>query len=439
MSPFRERSYRTQRGPSRHSRRRLLKKVSQVMLVLGLLCVGFSIVIFGLSFLSRPSAQRRMHLMSLAYVLTGVVLVGARTAYEALRERKPGRRRGRSHEEYAPAPHRAANSAVAPPPPAPPAADQEGMALVMVLILLALVAGLVLNIQVAARTALRREQSELLGKRLQHAAADAALSALHRLADDEDLAVDHTNEDWAVTRELTAPSGISTRVKVVDQNRAFDVNNLAASIAEPGTRPAEEVLMDLLTLCGDFGPVGRVEALRDWTDTDDEGYAERLLYEEERLGYAPPNRAAQTLGELPWVHGFDRAYFERHQHASANEVFAADVLDCVTVVPGARTRPIPLNVNTADPDALLGVLGIAQDALVHTIVTYRNKQPIRSLESVFVGPYAELLSLLAPYLGVGSSVFAVESQAYAEGRLERLRVLARRGSEGRVEILQWAF
>jgi type II secretory pathway component PulK len=99
----------------------------------------------------------------------------------------------------------------------------------------------------------------------------------------------------------------------------------------------------------------------------------------------------------------------------------------------------PVNVNTASREVLMGVLGIAQESLVQLIRAQRNESPIRSIDQFYAQIGKTVPDELRPYLGVRSRCFAVDAQAYAEGRTERLRVLAQRDSKGNVDVVQWVF
>ena len=381
--------------------------------------------------------------MSLCYVGAGIGMIAVRWIVDFFRNRGPSKRNRPNYQPRL--------GSVTPPPRQSPslngriesapefAPDKGGAVLVLVLILLALVAGLVVETQVSARSSLRRQQVNLLQTRLQQAASDAAWSALRKLANDEDLAVDHTNETWAATEEVRDPSGVSTRVKITDQERYFDLNNLAINPPAADARPAGDIAMDIMTLCGDFAPVDRVDSLTDWVDPNDDGFAEKARYREQVPPYEAANRPLYTLSELLWVNGFNRAYFARHERNSALDTFNADIVDCLAALPGPHHSASPVNVNTAGREVLMGVFGVTQEGLVQLIKAQRSQRPIRAIDEFFAQTGRPVPGELRPYLAVNSRFFAIDAQAYAEGHTEHLLVLARRGSEGNVDVLQWVF
>lgn len=436
MTPQRNSADRKRPGHAYHARRRFLKKVSLLSIVLGLLALVCSVIIFALSFLRVFTANHhRMAVFSLGYLVTGVILLLVRFTIERVRTT--------GTSQHRPQPYLNTRFGEAAPVAADASEDtasgRDGAVLILVLIMLGLVAGLVLQVQAGARAALRRREAAVLGARLQHAAADAARAALQQLADDEDLGVDHTNETWAATRELRDPSGITTRVRILDESRCFDVNNLGAAPAGQDARAADDIIMDILTLCGDFAPVERVDALKDWIDGDDDGAAESAYYRTLTPPSRPANRMLYAWGEWLQVRGFPRSFFEPHPRHSAIEVFNANVIDGLTVLPVPRARPLPVNVNTATREVLLGVLGLDREDLVAAILFQRARGPIRSIDGAAITADPSFAQTAARYLDVKSHAFLVDAQAYSDGRTERLRVLARRGPQGDVTPIQWVF
>ena len=424
------------------ARRQAARKISLLFLVLGNLCVFISVVMFAFSYTGTPISRHTRLVMSFCYIGAGFGMLALRRVIEFFRDHGPSRH---NPSNYRPR-WRDGRPLSKPLPPNKKtvtgsafARNQSGAVLVMVLILLALIAGLVVETQISARVSLRRRQMNLLQTRLRQAAADAAWGALRKLANDEDLSVDHTNEVWAAPEEILDPSGVSTRVMIADQDRCFNLNNLAINLPTANSRTAANIVMDIMTLCGDFAPMARVDSLKDWIDPDDEGFAEKARYREKTPPYETANRPLFALSELLWVNGFNRAFFARHERHSALDVFSADIVDCLTVLPGRQNSMTPVNVNTASKEVLLGVLGVTQDGLVRLITARRNEQPIRSLDQFFAETGRPMPVELQPYLDVKSRFFTIDAQANAEGHTEHLQVLARRGAGGQVDVLQWVF
>lgn len=315
---------------------------------------------------------------------------------------------------------------------------RRGGVLILVLVLVSLLSVLLVQAHALARHRLRAEENARATADLRRTATDAVWAALQRLADDPDLVVDTTNETWAAREEVTTPQGVSTLTRIWDGSNRFDLNNLALPVA-PGERAAEDVVMDLLTLCGDFTPVARVSALRDFLDVQPAGLYEASHYAKRNPPEACPNRRLYAWGELLAIEGWTREAFARRPRTGVARIFEADLVDCLTLLPVPREKPLPININTASRETLTGVLGLGQDALVATILTLRSLKPIRDLEAVALMAEPGVFETVRPYLAVNSQHFEIEALAYAEGRSERIRARATRTREGRVDIVQWLF
>jgi type II secretory pathway component PulK len=409
--------YRKSREHRYHVRRRALKKSRLVLLILAALCPFSGLFILAFGFWKSDLNQRSV-------VLLGAIFFGAGLAALALRWILGFFQEKHTH-------YHASDRMVA--------SGKSGAVLVLVLILLGLVAALVAQVQFAARAALGRERVALQIGQLRQAAADAARGALQVLADDPDLRVDHLDEDWARPREVADPSGVATVVRITDENRFFDLNNLDDRSAANAPRRAEDMVMDLLTACGDFAPVDKTTALADWMDEDDAGLVETPYYLKQNPPAAAANRPLWCLREILAVKGWTRALFDRRDRERLDESFRANLLELVTVNPIKENRPTPLNVNTAPAAVLYGLFGPGREEAARLLLGARKLMPIRSVDFMPPGIDPELVRSVRPYLSVKSSLFRIEVRAYAEGRYADLRVLARRNDQGTVEVVQWVF
>ena len=119
---------------------------------------------------------------------------------------------------------------------------------------------------------------------------------MQRLADDAELLFDSRDEAWGRREEAKTPAGIDTIVQVVDENRFFDLNNLARRV-DPGVRAPDEILANLMNGCGQFDAGKRVHALQDWMDADNNGAHESEIYLKRNPPYVCPNRPLVSWGE----------------------------------------------------------------------------------------------------------------------------------------------
>ena len=409
----------------RTERRRIISRIETLLLVVGILCLVIAGVIAALSATHANAVRANLLRMSVWYVGAGATLVAIYAAFFVFPEwRKQRQTNRRRRGDY-----RVVGSAA----PGDPA---SGMVLIYVLIMVSLVAALVLQAQIAARTVLKREQDHAQRAELRRAAEDAARHALQTLADDDNLRVDSTNDAWAATEEVTTPSGIQTKVTVVDQDRFFDLNNVGVTVVG-GVKPPSEILGDIFVSCGQFSASALIEALGDWLDVDDEGIHETTLYRSRVPPYDAANHVLYSWADILAINGFTRDLFRPAERLSSADAFKNDINECITVLPVSRERPLTLNVNTATRGALSGVFGLAEERVVSTILVLRALKPITSLDVIAPTADAVAFEAVRPYLDVKSSFFAVEASAEAEGRIARVRVLARRSAAGDVNVLQW--
>lgn len=426
--------------------RRLRRSIKTLSALLGILCVLMAAAIFGLSFRQNPHNRQRIHQVSQWLALSGAAMLGIRVLFFTIparleRRRSPSLRRrdeiyrGRMRAMRRADRDRARRERASTSAPYP-ARNDGGSVLVIVLAMLAAVAALVLQVQLTARARLRSEEAALRRAGLVRAASDAARSALQRLADDPELLFDARDEAWAAREELRTPSGIDTLVVVTDENRLFDLNNVARR-TDLAVRSPGEILVNLLNGAGRFDAGDLVSALRDWTDEDDDGGFESAIYRQRKPPYACPNRPLLAWTEVFDVAGWKRDLLARRPPSSLRGAFNADLADCVTVLPVQRERVLPVNVNTAGRDALLGVLGLEQDVLANAIISMRQLQPIQTIDAVQQLMEPALFAQVSPYLAVRSEFFRVDAQAFAEGAGARVRALAHRDAEGRVDVIQW--
>ncbi len=315
----------------------------------------------------------------------------------------------------------------------------RGSTLVLVLVLAAVLTSLVLFAQWQARRELVASRQALTQLALHQAAAEGIRTALLRLAADDEPTVDHLRKPWAQPQLVTNPVGIVVAVRITDENRCFDWNNLAIPPLGPQSRSASDVALDLMNLSGDYAPVERLAALGDWVDADANGLWETPFYRQQSPGYEAANRPLYTLSELLHVQGFSRDLFRPHTGETAFTRAATNLLENFTVVPLPRDRPVRINANTASREVLLALAGVDQAGVVMQVLALRESGPLRSLQPVrrAVGP--ALQDVVERFLDVRSLYFRVESVAVQHEQAERITALARRDENGALAIVQWLF
>ncbi|MBU1856710.1 MAG: general secretion pathway protein GspK [Verrucomicrobia bacterium] len=301
--------------------------------------------------------------------------------------------------------------------------SSSGMILVTVLLFMAIILALVIQAQVVARMALRFEDRQSLRAQLRVAAAEAAWNALRVLAADDNLQVDHTNEPWAAWQTNCLPNTVETIALITDENRYFNINNLATIPSNVSVRLPVSIVRDVFAASEWPDPVGETQALKDWMDRDAEGAREAGYYHQAHLSLEPPNAPMESLAELDGV-------------LNATRVERRAAPPTLTVLPDRVDRIVPINVNTAGRDVLQAVLGAGRSALAEKICRRRDAHPVTALNQVMD---AKTLDTLRPYLDTRSRYFSLAAQAARNGQQETIYALVRRDDQGEIEILRWVY
>jgi len=345
--------------------------------------------------------------------------------------------------------------------------SRSGSVLIAVLVVLALCAAVLWLVQAAAMNKSAAVDAEIERRVTDSFGIDCVRSAMRRLADDEDLLVDHLNEDWAQPFELSHPDGRSALVRIEDANRYFDLNNAAVPATVTRTRPVTEVLHELFRDCGiNSNTTEQVAALVDAVDVNNAGPFE------DPESFAPVNGPLTSWADLFRVHGFHPARFNAPQ-PDPDRVRAfgefEHPLQTFTILPDPealgetaageegddeqdpppnkpsppgrqedRRRATHVNLNTAPAHVLRGVIGNTPDraALVEQLLAYRVENPITA-----IGPYLGRLpptdvQIATAYLDTKSSHFHIVA-IEAPGGKPLAKALVARGSDGTVVIEQW--
>jgi type II secretory pathway component PulK len=310
------------------------------------------------------------------------------------------------------------------------------VALVVALAGVAMAAGMLAWFQARALARLHEARGMRETEELRIAASEVAREAAWGVAADANLEVDHLGEAWAKEVRREFEGGIEARAWAEDAGRWVDWNNL--SCARQPARDFTAITRNLLTCCGRFGMDGFAEALKDWTDEDGEGAREAEFYRRSGLAGEPPNRVLWGAGELRGVAGFAEVFGAREGRDPGDDLFGGDLRMGAVVVPAAREAPLPVNLNTAEREALLAVAGVEQDALVRTAAGLRAVRPFESLGILFAAR-PEVAAALNGALDVKSGHFRVRAEARAEsGRTRRVTAWYERDGEGNLKCLQWA-
>jgi len=290
--------------------------------------------------------------------------------------------------------------------------NERGIALVMVLALVALVAAWAVqsgeedwislrraeNMQLAAKTWLGVESGEALAMR--------TLSA-------DDSAYDALDEDWAVeTQPFPVDDGVIAG-RIEDANRYLNLNDLvnAAGKAQPDVVAVFKRLFIRLQLDARL-----VDALVDWMDADKTPYgsggAEGSAYA--NRPYHIKNAPLDSLNEVLLVQGFEPA-----------------MLDALRKVVMVRPSTIlsAVNINTAPADVLLSLADNIPQGDVEAMISGREGTPYKNIGDMTVGGLNQWVSTVKPgWMTTKSDAFLIRIEArFDRARWAEEMLLVRKG------------
>lgn len=414
--------------------RKFQQRTSTLLIVVGTLCLIIG-GIFALSAFMLYEHQRGKYFHAGAWFAgSGLVFLFLRFLFISLPEMLQDKKSGVA------ARRKELMSTYQRPKPSPGVIPRknDGSILIIVLVFLGIISAVAMQSIVAARSSHKEAEALMKAGLLNIVVVDTARSAMQLLADDPDLDVDSADESWAEYREFIDPAGFTRMIRIQDLQRSFDLNNLA--VTQTGNYlPASEVLSKIMVLCGLFMPSAKTDPLRDWIDENAAGSFENKFYESKTTPYTVANRPLYGWNELFQVEGWSPEMFVRKFNRLRTIQLDADLVDCVTIIPAARERIIPLNINTADATTIQGLLGFGREGVAERILQQRKEAPYRGTEFL-----AELIgedeyNLLLPYIAVKSRYFLIQASSYSDGATARMDVLASRADDGSVQVVQAYF
>ena len=312
------------------------------------------------------------------------------------------------------------------------AADSSGMALLITLLIMVILAVLVHQFTFATRvhlTAAANLRDQLQAECLARTGVEVALSLLEQ---DEDLDVDYAGEPWASFTGsedlplLEIPEG-AFNVNMQDESAKVNINLLVNPDDTENQFIYDQVvrLLDIFQVTPD-----RMDALLDWLDSNDdrrvEG-AENADYQALERPYPCRNGPLRTLGELQLVMGWEDIWAIRLEDGAA-------LVDCLTV--GATGGLI--NINTASPVVLMSLDDEIDEFIAENIVALREETPLESDESfrLVSGVTDTLFENVRDHIQVSTSLVSIHSQGVFRRATYSIHALVSK-SEGEMMPIQW--
>lgn len=279
---------------------------------------------------------------------------------------------------------------------------RDGTALVLVLAVLVIGAGIVAGVQHGlARHRMAWGQSSLEVE-LRGALLLGLVTAIDAWENEEDTTHTHPDEPWAAPREFTADNGAEIRVVFRDAQDRFNLNNLSLS---PESAPGQEDAFLLLMRMEGVDPDPAV--LRDFSEKGE---------------------TVRTLDEFVRLHPEAGDWFVPTE--------TTDPRRWIEVLPLQTGRPTPLNLNSVNPRVLAALLGPGMEPWVETVARAREQEPFRSVEALTAGLPPLLAVRLGEQFTVRSRFTRVHVEAGAGNTLRTVEALLVKDGEGAVEVLQ---
>jgi len=295
--------------------------------------------------------------------------------------------------------------------------NQRGAALIIVLGLVALIAGWAANAAYEDMLSLRRADNQQLSTTAELACLSALkLARLALESDAKNSQTDNLEEDWALPPTPFPLDDGLVMGQLEDTNRFYNLNDLVTDQGVVDGYSVAEVkrLFTMLELNPSL-----VDALIDWMDADDlpsgPGGAEAEAYYGK--AYSVKNARLDRWNELRMVAGFDPPVV----HALQGIVMVRPVYA------GVKTL---VNINTADKRVLRMLFPQMTDADADALITAR---PYADLTTIIAQPWAVGGNMAR--LSVTSDMFLLHAQAvFGHVDWKEDYLLARQG--GKIS-LQW--
>jgi general secretion pathway protein K len=289
---------------------------------------------------------------------------------------------------------------------------QNGVAIIMVLLIVALATSLVAFMTTQQNLWQRQVESQLdrtQARRVGIAAIDWARAVL---ADDAHVnTTDNAKEMWALRLPAMPVENGEVTGLIEDRQGLFNLNNLVRNGA--ASAPDVAQFQRLLALLG--LPAELATALADWMDADGEtqpaGGAEDGYYLALPRPYRAANRPLTELGELARVKGYDSRIIEL-------------LRPLVTALPEAGA----VNVNFAAPEVLAAVAQNMTLADARLMVQQRSEQPFKDVADFRQRlPHGGILVSDAN-ISVSSQFFMVTGRARFGNAQVTIQALLQRGA-----------
>lgn len=302
-------------------------------------------------------------------------------------------------------------------------AQQQGVALVSVLLVFALITVIASEILAVNYRDIKKTQHQFSSKQAYYYALGGeslARQLLYRDMASSTNKSDGFKDTWAQPLESYNINEGTMTIEIIDLQSRFNINNLLSSndAADPVYLQAFKQLQDQLDTQPSIAP-----ALVDWLDSNQQlsaGGAEDLAYSNKTRPYLAANRALYDKTELRLLEGLSyEAYNELVEH--------------VSVLPQGSK----INLNTVTGTVLKALVPALSASELSQIEQLQNQGGLERAAAWFNKPFAAKLKSQASLFSVSSEYFEVRVKSLYDGRVALLSTtLHRNANKSEIRIMK---
>jgi general secretion pathway protein K len=311
--------------------------------------------------------------------------------------------------------------------------DEKGVALILVLVVIALLVSLVVDFTYTMQvdmTLAANQRDEI--KALYTARSGVEIARL--TLKEDDTAYDARDEEWALFDErpgyLSEDDEGRFKVIVEDEASKFPINNLInkEGVINKEKRGQFERLFEVLELDLDL-----IDPICDWLDPDDTvgpSGAEDSYYE----GLSPPypckDGPLSSLEELLLVKGMTKEVFYGTDEKKG-------LIHYLTIYSDSDSK---ININTASAEVLQCLSDDINENLAQAIIDFRQEEPLKDINYDDIkhlpGMTLDIFNEIRDHCDVKSSTFSIRVAGEVRGIKKGIYTVVKRQGEG-VEPIFW--
>ena len=295
---------------------------------------------------------------------------------------------------------------------------EEGVALILTLLITAILVTLIVEVNYSTQVDLRitgNFRNDLQACYLAKSGVNIAISYLKY--DVENTDTDSLDEDWAKDYPPIPVGDGFVKVVIEDEHAKINLNVMGDEKVDPKIREALSRALSILFEREDVD-MGILDAIMDWIDPDDDPLpdgAEDSYYGSLDPPYECKDAPLDTLSELRMIKGITDEVYEKISKYLTIYSLTIDPKDGI------------ININTASKEFLMCLDEGIDEAMVQGITEYRDETPFggQNWQEAFrdVINNDDVYNRISPIIGVTSNAFSVESDGWVQNVKKKIRAV----------------